>query len=372
MPLFEKKSAALAIVDPDTMQEVKVEKVAPKPRNTGKGGKGKGPRLTGLANYEARKQQRQCTIGNQQVSSAFKGSDAAKSAPNTTVQRPEEVEPLAVPSAAIPAASPPIHLPRKNDSVTISQPLSLYGDTQRAAAPPTNTDFEQMQLIARLQAQHLQAPQQQSGYFPTPNGYGHNPGMAEQYYPVDQGGWQQEAPAPTEEVSTELEESEDAKGRSKAQMKNQKKHQRQRERKAKELRNQCLQLVVKWKLSTLAEPLVSMGFPQEQCVDAVCACSDGKSAVDLERCVSWIVNQQAKGSAFAFGGADEAKKAQQPDIDISEEVKKMDELESSMGLSGAEVEKAVLAHNGDVHSAALQLGGSSGVNGSGAFTAMVH
>eukprot|EP00656_Telonema_subtile_P033716 TRINITY_DN3754_c0_g1_i2.p1 TRINITY_DN3754_c0_g1~~TRINITY_DN3754_c0_g1_i2.p1 ORF type:complete len:320 (-),score=76.28 TRINITY_DN3754_c0_g1_i2:250-1209(-) len=318
--------------------------------------------------------QRQSSIGNTQVSSAFKGSD--KTADKSPNLQPEEAEsPLITPVAQIPAPSPPIHLPpHQNESAGTSQPITLYGEAQRKPALPNgNSDFEQMQMIARLQAQHLQAPpQQQHGdYYPTPGGYvqGHNPTMGAQYYSGENDGWQQDTPAPTEEAALEADESEDAKGRSKAQMKNQKKHQRQRERKAKELRNQCLQLVVKWKLNSLAEPLFSMGFPQDQCVDAVCACSDGKSAVDLERCVAWILSEQAKGSAFAFGGADETKKTQQPDIDISDEVKKMVELESSIGISGAEVEKAVLAHNGDVNSAALQLGGNNGNSG---YAAMVH
>lgn len=286
-PLIEFKSSALMIVDPDTMQEVKVEKMAPKPRT---GGKGKGPRLTGLANYEARKMQRQSSIGNTQVSSAV---------PRPAPKSPLTPEPSPEPSLA---------------SLYLQEPAPEY----REPAPDFPAQWQ-----------------------PSYNG--------SEAYTYAEPEWE---PAP-EEASPELEEED--KGRSKAQLKNQKKHQRQRDRKAKELRAQCLQLVVKWKLNALALPLFSMGFPQQLCIDAVCACSDGKSAVDLERCVAWIVNEQSKGSAFGFGSTEDNKGDPQPDIDITDELKRMGQLED-MGISGPEVERAVLAHNGDVNSAAATLG----------------
>lgn len=240
----------------------------------------------------------------------------------------------------------------------------------------SHVEFEQMQMMARLQAQHLSSQQphtQNSSYYPGGNfsGEGFSNGGSEAAE------WQQQAAddgtaQPEEHPVQQQEIEEDSRGKSKAQMKNQKKHQRQRERKAKELRNQCLQLVVDWKLNSLAAPLIAMGFPQDQCIDAVCACSDGKAAVDLERCVSWIVNQQSKGSAFSFGAEDpKHKDSRQPDIDITDEMQKMTEAEAKMGVTSADVERAVLAHNGDVNSACQSL--VQGSNSSNGYTStMVH
>jgi hypothetical protein len=185
-------------------------------------------------------------------------------------------------------------------------------------------EFDQMHVMGRFQTPQMQAPHSQWGE-PNPQpGYG-QPNGSRQTVQVNESvqEWQHvsdladTASIPDDTMSIDSDEN---KGRSKAQMKNQKKHQRQRERKAKELRNQCMQLVVKWKLSTLAAPLIGMGFPEEQCMDAVCACSDGKAAVDLERCVAWLINEQAKGSAFSFGNNDDDKREQsrKPDIDITD------------------------------------------------------
>lgn len=227
-------------------------------------------------------------------------------------------------------------------------------------------------MMARLQAQHLssqQAHTQNSSYYPGNFEQGFSSGG------VEAAEWHQQqsddCASQPDDFAAQEPETDDSRGKSKAQMKNQKKHQRQRERKAKELRNQCLQLVVEWKLNLLASPLIAMGFPQDQCIDAVCACSDGKAAVDLERCVAWIVNEQSKGSAFSFGSEDsKSKETRQPDIDITDEVKKMTDAESTMGVTGADVERAVLAHNGDVHSACLSLG--QGNNSNGYTSTMVH
>ena len=128
---------------------------------------------------------------------------------------------------------------------------------------------------------------------------------------------------------------------SKTQLKNQKKHQRARERKAKELREQVEDAVMAWRTSVLATPLTNMGFPRERCYAAVCACSEGKASVDLERCVAWLLSDQL------FRG-------EKADLDISHEINKMNEFEGQ-GYHLADVERAVLAHGGDVDSACLAL-----------------
>lgn len=363
------------------MEEVKVERV-PARASGGKGKGGKGKKLTGLANYEARKMQRQSSVGKQQVSSAFCASKMSNDY-NSPTQASEnkDAEMAASPlfkdsvnktvteipatttsplqgDLAVPVPAFPIPDPRYGD------PVHQYNHSLMAEAH-SSTDFENPQVMIHP-AQHSQAQLEQydnNGIHPTEMLQ-----HTENSTPTDQ----QWAPISDPHIPDDLtfeSEFDDGKGRSKTQMKNQKKHQRQRERKAKELRNQCMQLVVKWKLASLAAPLVSMGFAEEQCTKAVCACSDGKAVVDLERCVAWIVNEQSKSSAFSFGGDDKSQEpVRKPDIDITDEVQKMVDIESTMGISGAEVERAVLAYNGDVHSACISL--SNGNNNG--LMAMVH
>jgi len=349
-------------------------------------GKGKGrQRLTGLANYEALKMQRQSSIGNTQVSSAPPTNLMDKNEATSPKSQPDSEEPAEVPVQSmaamnvshVPLPSPPLQLPTQNVPFMPAGMDPNHSPGYSSQPPPnSHVEFEQMQMMARLQAQHLSSQQphtQNSSYYPGGNfsGEGFSNGGSEAAE------WQQQAAddgtaQPEEHPVQQQEIEEDSRGKSKAQMKNQKKHQRQRERKAKELRNQCLQLVVDWKLNSLAAPLIAMGFPQDQCIDAVCACSDGKAAVDLERCVSWIVNQQSKGSAFSFGAEDpKHKDSRQPDIDITDEVQKMTEAEAKMGVTSADVERAVLAHNGDVNSACQSL--VQGSNSSNGYTStMVH
>lgn len=142
-------------------------------------------------------------------------------------------------------------------------------------------------------------------------------------------------PEPEELVSSKM---------SKTQLKNQKKHQRARERKAKELREEAEAAVLAWRTSVLAAPLAGMGFPRERCFAAVCACSDGKCEVDLERCVAWLLS-------------DQLFKGKHADLDISADIEQMSDVETQ-GFCRSDVERAVLAHGGDVDTAcrALQNG----------------
>ena len=128
---------------------------------------------------------------------------------------------------------------------------------------------------------------------------------------------------------------------SKTQLKNQKKHQRARERKAKELREQALGAALTWRTSLLAAPLANMGFARERCVEAVCACSDGKAVVDLERCVAWLLSEQA----FKGGKAD---------LDLAQDLAIMEECEKR-GFQMSDIERSTIAHGGDVESACRAL-----------------
>jgi len=128
---------------------------------------------------------------------------------------------------------------------------------------------------------------------------------------------------------------------SKTQLKNQKKHQRARERKAKELREQALEAVCHWRTALLAAPLANMGFPRERCVEAVCACSDGKAVVDLERCVAWLLSEQAF-------------KGKTADLDVAADLALMEECEKK-GFEVSDIERSTIAHGGDVETACRAL-----------------
>ena len=128
---------------------------------------------------------------------------------------------------------------------------------------------------------------------------------------------------------------------SKTQLKNQKKHQRARERKAKELREQAEEAVLVWRTSLLAAPLANMGFPMERCIAAVCACSDGKAGVDLERCVAWLLSEQQF-------------KGKHADLDIFADLQMMSDCETH-GFQRSDIERATLAHGGDVDRACQAL-----------------
>ncbi|XP_010251914.1 PREDICTED: uncharacterized protein LOC104593648 [Nelumbo nucifera] len=135
--------------------------------------------------------------------------------------------------------------------------------------------------------------------------------------------------------------------RDKIRQKNERKHQRQREKRAQELHERCSGYLMSRKLEALAQQLVAMGFSSERATMALIL-NEGR----VEESVAWL-----------FEGGEEA--AQQKDsnldggsnlkIDISEELARIAEMEVRFKCTKQEVERVVVACEGDLEKAAETL-----------------
>lgn len=129
--------------------------------------------------------------------------------------------------------------------------------------------------------------------------------------------------------------------REKIRQKNERKHQRQRERRAQELHDRCSGYLVSRKLEMLSQQLVAMGFSSERATLALML-NEGR----IQESVNWL-----------FEGSEE--EAQKKDIgnganlklDISEELAQIMALEIRYKRSKQEVERAVVACEGDLQKA---------------------
>uniref|UniRef100_A0A7N0SX96 UBA domain-containing protein n=2 Tax=Kalanchoe fedtschenkoi TaxID=63787 RepID=A0A7N0SX96_KALFE len=138
--------------------------------------------------------------------------------------------------------------------------------------------------------------------------------------------------------------------REKIRQKNERKHQRQKERRAQELHEKCGGYLMSRKLEHLSQQLVAMGFSAERATMALIL-NEGK----MDQSVAWLIDE----------GAEEAEKDKQRDqtigtngnlkIDISEELARMADLEIRYKCSKQEVERAVVACEGDIDKAAETL-----------------
>ncbi|KAK7401026.1 hypothetical protein VNO78_12337 [Psophocarpus tetragonolobus] len=134
--------------------------------------------------------------------------------------------------------------------------------------------------------------------------------------------------------------------REKIRQKNEKKHQRQKERRAQELHDRCSGYIMSRKLEALAQQLVAMGFSHERATVALIL-NEGR----VEESVAWL-----------FEGGEEADNHKDTNIgggnlkiDISEELARIADLEIRYSCSKQEVERAVVACEGDLDKAAESL-----------------
>ncbi|GJS01185.1 UBA-like protein [Tanacetum coccineum] len=136
--------------------------------------------------------------------------------------------------------------------------------------------------------------------------------------------------------------------REKIRQKNEKKHQRQKERRAQELHERCSGYLMSRKLEGLAQQLVAMGFSSERATMALIL-NEGK----VEQSVAWL-----------FEGGEDADNQREPNnldgggnlkIDISEELAQITEMEMKFKCSKQEVERAIVACEGDLEQAAETL-----------------
>ncbi|KAI7728215.1 hypothetical protein M8C21_020407, partial [Ambrosia artemisiifolia] len=136
--------------------------------------------------------------------------------------------------------------------------------------------------------------------------------------------------------------------REKIRQKNEKKHQRQKERRAQELHERCSGYLMSRKLESLAQQLVAMGFSSERATMALIL-NEGK----VEQSVAWL-----------FDGGEDSNSHQEHNnidgggnlkIDISEELAQITEMEIKFKCSKQEVERAIVACEGDLDQAAEAL-----------------
>ncbi|KAI4308244.1 hypothetical protein L6164_031339 [Bauhinia variegata] len=134
--------------------------------------------------------------------------------------------------------------------------------------------------------------------------------------------------------------------REKIRQKNEKKHQRQKERRAQELHERCNGYLMSRKLETLSQQLVSMGFSHEGATMALML-NEGR----MEESIAWIIDtgDEADKRKDKFVGGGNLK------IDISEELARIADMETRYHCSKQEVERAVVACEGDLDKAAESL-----------------
>ncbi|KAE9617168.1 hypothetical protein Lalb_Chr03g0032581 [Lupinus albus] len=133
--------------------------------------------------------------------------------------------------------------------------------------------------------------------------------------------------------------------REKIRLKNERKHQRQRERRAQELHERCSGYLMSRKLEALSQQLVAMGFSSERATLALML-NDGK----LEESVSWLF-EASEDKSHTKGTTTNLLSEGNLKIDISEELAQVSAMEVRYNCSKQEVEKVVVACEGDIQKA---------------------
>nr|GMD12834.1 uncharacterized protein LOC109160303 [Ipomoea batatas] len=131
--------------------------------------------------------------------------------------------------------------------------------------------------------------------------------------------------------------------REKIRQKNERKHQRQKERRAQELHEKCSGFLMSRKVEVVAQQLVAMGFSQERATMALIL-NEGR----VEQSVAWLLegNEEAdKQKEHQISGGGNLK------IDIAEELARIADLELRYKCSRQEVERAIVACEGDLEKA---------------------
>ncbi|XP_077218212.1 uncharacterized protein LOC143852623 [Tasmannia lanceolata] len=135
--------------------------------------------------------------------------------------------------------------------------------------------------------------------------------------------------------------------REKIRQKNERKHQRQKERRAHELHERCSGYLMSRKLELLAQQLVAMGFSSERATMALIL-NEGR----VEESVSWLFEGGEEASQDRDSNLDRGGSLK---IDITEEMAQIVDMELRFQCTKQEVERAVVACEGDLEKAAETL-----------------
>lgn len=125
--------------------------------------------------------------------------------------------------------------------------------------------------------------------------------------------------------------------REKIRQKNERKHQRQRERRAQELHERCSGYLMSRKLEALSRQLVAMGFSSERATLALML-NEGR----VEESVNWLFEGNEEEAQKDIKNVNNLK------IDISKELAQIAALELRYKCSKQEVERTVVACEGDL------------------------
>ncbi|CAI9106055.1 OLC1v1005113C1 [Oldenlandia corymbosa var. corymbosa] len=131
--------------------------------------------------------------------------------------------------------------------------------------------------------------------------------------------------------------------REKIRQKNERKHQRQKERRAQELHERCSGYLMSRKLEALAQQLVGMGFTQERATMALIL-NEGR----VEASVAWLFEEGQEADKHKEHNLDSGSNLK---IDISEELARIADMEIRYKCSKQEVERAIVACEGDLDKA---------------------
>ncbi|CAN6443467.1 unnamed protein product [Victoria cruziana] len=131
--------------------------------------------------------------------------------------------------------------------------------------------------------------------------------------------------------------------RDKIRQKNERKHQRQKERRAQELHDRCTGYLMSWKLETLSQQLVAMGFSSDRATMALIM-NEGR----VEESVAWLfeAGEEVQAAVAKVRTRGTLK------IDITEEISRMADIEIKFKRTRQEVERAVVACEGNLVKAA--------------------
>lgn len=135
--------------------------------------------------------------------------------------------------------------------------------------------------------------------------------------------------------------------REKIRQKNERKHQRQKEKRAQDLHERCTGYLMSRKLEILAQQLVNMGFSSERATMALIL-NEGK----LEESVAWLFDGGEEADKHKGQNLDSGSNLK---IDITEELARIAEMEFRYNCLKQDVERAVVAGEGDLDKAAETL-----------------
>ncbi|XP_074584858.1 uncharacterized protein LOC141840697 [Curcuma longa] len=131
--------------------------------------------------------------------------------------------------------------------------------------------------------------------------------------------------------------------REKIRQKNERKHQRQRERRAQELHERCSGYLVSRNLEMLAQKIIAMGFSSEEVTMALIQ-NEGR----VEESIAWLLELSEESRHHIAANVDSSNNLK---IDITSELAKISEMELKFKCTRQEVERAVVACEGDLKKA---------------------